>query len=148
MVLKVTGRSPLPFRLRGLSPSMATLSSSLRLESGFVTPLGLRSDPAGPYNPRCTTATAFGMQRVWALPLSLATTQGMISLPGGTKMFQFPPFPPPSLCVQLGVPGHSPRRVSPFGHPRLKARWRLPEAYRSQPRPSSALGAKASTVRP
>ena len=32
---------------------------------------------------------------VWALPRSLATTRGIIhlfSLPGGTKMFQFPPF--------------------------------------------------------
>ena len=31
------------------------------------------------------------------------------------------------------------RRVSPFGHPRIIARLRLPEAYRSLPRPSSAL---------
>ena len=33
--------------------------------------------------------------QVWALPRSLATTRGIIklfSLPGGTKMFQFPPF--------------------------------------------------------
>ena len=33
--------------------------------------------------------------QVWALPRSLATTGGIISLfslPGGTKMFQFPPF--------------------------------------------------------
>ena len=32
---------------------------------------------------------------VWAIPRSLATTRGIISLfslPGGTKMFQFPPF--------------------------------------------------------
>ena len=41
---------------------------------------------------------------VWAAPLSLATTQGMISFPRGTKMFQFPQFPPPGLCVQPGVP--------------------------------------------
>lgn len=32
---------------------------------------------------------------VWAIPRSLATTRGIISLfslPRGTKMFQFPPF--------------------------------------------------------
>jgi hypothetical protein len=38
--------------------------------------------------------------------------------------------------------------VSPFGHPRIVACLRLPEAYRSLPRPSSPPNAKASTVRP
>jgi hypothetical protein len=37
-------------------------------------------------------------------------------------------------------------RVSPFGNPRINACTQLPEAYRSVPRPSSALGAKAFTV--
>ena len=36
-------------------------------------------------------------------------------------------------------------RVSPFGNPRIKACSQLPTAYRSVPRPSSPLGAKAST---
>ena len=36
--------------------------------------------------------------------------------------------------------------VSLFGNPRINACTRLPEAYRSVPRPSSALGAKAFTV--
>ena len=39
-------------------------------------------------------------------------------------------------------------RVSPFGNPRIKACSRLPAAYRSVPRPSSPLDAKASTKRP
>ena len=43
---------------------------------------------------------------------------------------------------------HYPLRVAAFGHPRIHAGWRLPEAYRSLPRPSSAPGAKASPVRP
>lgn len=38
--------------------------------------------------------------------------------------------------------------VVPFGHPRIGACWRLPVAYRSQPRPSSASDAKASPGRP
>ena len=37
------------------------------------------------------------------------------------------------------------RGVAPFGDPRIKACSRLPGAYRSVPRPSSPLGAKAST---
>ena len=51
----------------------------------------------------------------------------------------------PSMCSTGDAVG-SQRRVSPFGHLRIKACSRLPEAYRSDPRPSSALGAKASTV--
>ena len=39
-------------------------------------------------------------------------------------------------------------RVSPFGNPRIKACSQLPVAYRSVPRPSSPLGAKASTKCP
>ena len=39
-------------------------------------------------------------------------------------------------------------RVSPFGNLRIKAHLRLPEAYRSLSRPSSALSAKAFPVRP
>ena len=38
-------------------------------------------------------------------------------------------------------------RVSPFGHPRIIGRSRLPAAFRSLPRPSSPPGAKASPVR-
>ncbi len=63
-------------------------------------------------------------------------------------MFQFPPFPPRRLWIQ--------RRVIPllgigFPHsdtPGYSACTRLPGAFRSVPRPSSALSAKASTVRP
>ena len=36
---------------------------------------------------------------VWAVPRSLATTSGMISVPLGTEMFQFPRFPSGGLCV-------------------------------------------------
>ena len=50
--------------------------------------------------------------------------------------------------VQARVTAHYDRRVSPFGHPRINACLRLPVAFRSLPRPSSALGAKASTIRP
>ena len=38
--------------------------------------------------------------------------------------------------------------VPPFGNLRIKALWRLPEAYRSLIRPSSPHDAKASVVRP
>ena len=38
--------------------------------------------------------------------------------------------------------------VSPFGYPRINDRSHLPAAFRSVPRPSSPLSAKASTERP
>jgi hypothetical protein len=100
------------------------------------------------YNPSSETAATYRAEPVWATPLSLATTQGMLSFPPATEMFQFADLPLPSLCIQLGVTGHYPSRVSPFGHPRITACSQLPEAFRCLPRPSSALGAKASTPCP
>src|SRR5271165_2634710 len=40
------------------------------------------------------------------------------------------------------------RWVAPFGNSRIKARSQLPKTYRSVPRPSSPLSAKASTECP
>ena len=60
-------------------------------------------------------------------------------------MFQFTPLAP--LPKRRGDGVHR-RRVSPFGHPRITACVRLPEAFRSLPRPSSPIRAKASPVRP
>jgi hypothetical protein len=62
----------------------------------------------------------------------------LLSLPPGTEMFQFPGFPLPALCVQTGVTRHDPCRVSPFGHPRIKARLAAPRGL-SQP-PTSFIG--------
>ena len=45
----------------------------------------------------------------------------LLSFPQGTEMFQFPWSPPPALCVQAGVTPHDGCRVSPFGHPRIRA---------------------------
>ena len=62
----------------------------------------------------------------------------MLSFPRGTEMFQFPRFPPTALCVQAGVTGHDPSRVSPFGHPWIKAWSTAPHGF-SQP-PTSFIG--------
>ena len=55
--------------------------------------------------------------------------------------------PPVNLWIQLTVTGHYPGRVPPFGNPRITAYLRLPQAYRSLSRPSSAISAMASTLR-
>jgi hypothetical protein len=49
----------------------------------------------------------------------LLTESRLLSLPVGTEMFHFPTFPPPTLCVQVGVTGLASSRVSPFGNPRI-----------------------------
>jgi hypothetical protein len=64
----------------------------------------------------------------------------LLSVPQGTEMFQFPWFPLPVLCVQTGVTPHDGCRVSPFGHPRIKAWSAAPRGF-SQP-PASFIGAR------
>ena len=53
---------------------------------------------------------------------------------------------PPNLAA--GIPPDERRRVAPFGDLRINACLRLPEAYRSLPRPSSPPRAKSSTISP
>ena len=105
----------------GLSPSMTLLSSRFSSRSKYNSAVLL---------PQGCIATPL----VWALPRSLATTGGIInlfSLPGGTKMFQFPPLAP--VIQQV-----SPKTwVVPFGYPRVKGYLHLTAASRSLSRPSS-----------
>ena len=86
---------------------------------------------------------------VWPLPLSLATTHRI--------SFDF--FSSPYLDVSVqAVPlvmlfySHNDaevllQRIAPFGNPRIDACLRLPVAYRSSLRPSSAPSAKAFPLR-
>ena len=63
-------------------------------------------------------------------------------------MFQFPGLPPHWLCVHQWVIGHYSNGVFLFGDPCVIVCLRLSTAFRSLPRPSSALSAKASTACP
>ena len=55
-------------------------------------------DPdADSYNPDSETAATYLAESVWAIPVSLATTKGMISFPPATEMFQFADLPHPGL---------------------------------------------------
>src|SRR6476469_7925363 len=63
-------------------------------------------------------------------------------------MFQFTGLPSPALWIQAGTHAHYHVWVSPFGNPGIEGWSAPPPGYRSRPRPSSALGAKASTVCP
>ena len=61
-------------------------------------------------------------------------------------MFQFPGCPSRELWIHSWMTGYEPGRVSPFGRPWINACLRLPVAFRSLPRPSSAISAMASTL--
>jgi hypothetical protein len=84
--------------------------------------------------------------RVWTGSLSLATTREIVSFPLGTKMFQFPRFPSHTYVFSVrytGIPRCGFPHSDIFGS---NGRTHLTEAFRSVPRPSSAVDAKASTV--
>ena len=100
--------------------------------------------PNRPYNPT-VQARWFGLFRVRS---PLLAESLLFSVPAGTEMVHFPALPSTGLCIQPGIPQHDSRWVAPFGDPRVKACLRLTEAFRSLPRPSSTLGAKAFTVHP
>ena len=67
----------------------------------------------------------------------------LFSFPPGTEMFQFP-----GLASCLARCRGRPRRVAPFGYPRLIGYLPLTAAFRSLSRPSSPPRAKASFMCP
>ena len=123
-------RIPLPpvmLTRTGLSPSVAGRSRAV--------PLRITNRYCGP-----TTPTAIG-RRFGLFPVRspLLRESLLFSSPAPTEMVQFRAFAP-GLSRVYGV--------VPFGNPRITASLQLPAAYRSFARPSSPLGAKASTMCP
>ncbi len=80
----------------------------------------------------------------WPGPCSLATTNGVSVdvLSSGYLDVSVRRVCFATLCIQIAIP-HM-RWVSPFGNLRIKGCSHLPVTYRSVPRPSSPLSAKAS----
>ena len=72
----------------------------------------------------------------------LLTESRLMSVPPATEMFQFAGFASPSYEFRRRYPCGW---VAPFGDPGITDRSHLPRAFRSVPRPSSPLSAKAST---
>ena len=69
----------------------------------------------------------------------------LMSVPPATEMFQFAGFASRPYEFRSRYPGTGPGWVAPFGDPGINDRSHLPRAFRSVPRPSSPLSAKAST---
>jgi hypothetical protein len=83
--------------------------------------------------------TATGLLRVRS---PLLTESRLMSVPPVTEMFQFTGF---ASCTYEFSTGYPCGWVAPFGDPGITDRSHLPRAFRSVPRPSSPLSAKAST---
>ena len=86
---------------------------------------------------------------VWPLPRSLATTSG-ISVDFSSSPYldvSVQAVPLIYLCIQYMMTGHDSGRIAPFGYLWINACLRLPIAYRSLLRPSSAPSAKAFPLR-
>jgi hypothetical protein len=97
-----------------------------------------------PYNPGATEIAP-----VWAVPRSLATTWGItvVFSSSGYLDVSVPRVSEPDPMYSGRDDRSSTCQVAPFGNPRIKACLQLPAAYRSLPRPSSPIHAKASTMR-
>src|SRR6188472_3850254 len=65
---------------------------------------------------------------VWAPPVSLAATPGILSFPQGTEMFQFPRCP--HLLIRQMSSCHQ-KGVAPFGYPWIARCQHVPRAFRS-----------------
>ena len=81
---------------------------------------------SGPHNPR-----SIEMLQVWATPLSLAATYGItfVFFSCGYLDVSVPRVRPMWLCIHHTVTEHYLCRVSPFGHPRIKARLTAPRGF-------------------
>ena len=154
-------RSLIVFRLGGWSPRLPTgfLVSRGTLVSAVQVILRLRdchplwsrfpslfgsssSSPCRPATPNLRRHS------VWPLTSSLAAT-GVIEFSffsSGYLDVSVPRVPSYVTMDSSHGDGGSHRRVSPFGNPWLKACLRLPMAYRSLLRPSSAISGMASTL--
>ena len=89
------------------------------------------------------------LPQVWPLPRSLATTSGIsvdfFSSPYLDVSVQAVPLI--HLWIQCMIHGRYSMWIAPFRHLRIAAYLRLPAAYRSLSRLSSAPSAKAFTLR-
>ena len=125
---------------------------TVRLECWFLTPpLGWCPSEDRPRNTGRTTHTSYDVRSGFGSSRFARRYSGngfFFLFLGVLRWFSSPRSLPDSYVFREGMTGHDPCRVSPFGHPRVKACLQLTEAYRSLPRPSSPTDAKASPVYP
>lgn len=136
----------------GLSPTPVRLPRRFDFNTPFIT--GRTDGSRSQKTPQPRTCNTCRFEHTHGLASSAfarhySRNHILFSLPAGTEMFHFPTFPPTPLYIQGRVTGHDSGN-SRFPHsdtPGSQLVNQLPGAYRRLQRPSSALGAKASTDR-
>ena len=143
-------REILCFRLRGFHSLWPDFPDRSTSKEFCNSPVDWRIDLMSPATPNAQRSPALTYVRFRLFPVRspLLRKSQLLSLPGGTEMFQFSPFASMDLCIQSRILQVYPQWVSPFGNFRINACLQLPETYRSLPRPSSLSDAKASTMCP
>ena len=76
-VLRYLSSEATPFRVRDCYPLWCGFPSASATTRLCNSPTRRQTDQDRPYNPRTTTTAVYHIGRVWALPFSLATTQGV-----------------------------------------------------------------------
>ena len=128
-VLRSSSRKAARFRLRDCYPLWSGVPAGSTNTQLCNFPTRRQTDQDEPYNPHVTTAAAYHVTRVWADPLSLATTKGVeVSfLSSGYLDVSVRRVRLPCLCIQQGIP---PKRwVSPFGYRGIKASLPAPPRF-------------------
>ena len=85
-------------------------------------PAGAHARPVLPHDTAQTTRVRFNVRTVWAVPVSLAATQGIafcFLFLGVLRCFTSPGIASTAYFIQPQMTGHYPCRVSPFGHLRI-----------------------------
>ena len=147
--------------LTGLSPSMMSLSRTLQLLFGFVTPRqsrnSIRQHPATPnaQRSRALTCIRFGL---FPLRSPLLGESLLLSLPPGTKMVHFPGFASRALLysdadipILLGIPlqdSDIPRSLPVCGSLRLFAAYHVLPRLPSPRHPPLALSSLTIKLTP
>ena len=123
-VLGETARSHRPFVYRAVTVSGPAFQR-VPLNRWFLTALGRYRTPRRPHDPHAATPVGLTRHRFRLTPVRSPLLGGsrLLSVPRGTKMFQFPRLPParssgspPMTAVGLphsGTPGSTPARGSP-----------------------------------
>ena len=150
-VLRNSSRKAARFRLRDCYPLWSGVPADSTNTQLCNFPTRRQTDQDEPYNPDATTAAAYHIARVWAISLfarHYSGSRGFFPFLRVLRCFSSPA----CLFLPYGFRQEYARITTRrFPHSEILGSTDgqlLPEAYRSRPRPSSALGAKASTVCP
>ena len=122
------------FRVRDDCPLWCDVPVASATTQLCNSPTRRQTDQDEPYNPTVTTAAAYHVTMVWALPFSLATTQGIIIIFFSCGYLDVSVLRVGSLYRVMHLQCNRLSHSEIFGY---NARVQLPEAYRSLPRPSS-----------